>query len=160
MVNDKQLVARKILETVPLVMRTVAAEMRQADQFFSTAHFRSLWVLNSKACSLSELAEYQSVSLPTMSNSVTILEERGWAKRTRSPEDHRRVIIEITDEGRMVLQDVRDQSEKRVVEILGDLPDADLDQLEAGLTILRNAFIGAFSQEYCSKKHPFNKSED
>lgn len=158
--NDQRLIARKVLETVPLVMRTVAAEMRQDDHFFSPAHFHLLLALNHRSCSLSELAEHQSVSLPTMSNSVTILEERGWAQRRRSPEDRRKVIIEITDEGRQMLQSVHDQAEKRVAEILTGLSDGELQQIEAGLAVLRDAFIGAMRHEYCSVKGEFQSAED
>ncbi len=158
--DDKYYIARKVLETVPLVMRTVAAEMRQDDHFFSPAHFHLLLALNHRACSLSELAEHQSVSLPTMSNSVTILEERGWAQRRRSAEDRRKVIIEITESGQQMLQSIHDQAEKRVADILDGLTDTEFRQIEAGLAVLRDAFIRDMRHEYCSPKSEFNRAED
>ena len=61
--------ARDILEIVPLVMRTVAAELRAAGELPAPAHFGLLVMLRTQPRTLTELAALQGVSLPTMSNS-------------------------------------------------------------------------------------------
>ena len=139
--------ARQILEVVPLVMRTVSAEMRQTDPFLVTSHFRLLWLLRHCSLSLSELAEHQAVSLPTMSNSITILEERGWARRTRSEVDRRVVLIEITDEGRAVLAHVEAQMEQRVAEIIASLDETEQTTISSGLRMLRDMFMKAIDED-------------
>ena len=133
--------ARQILEVVPLVMRTVSAELRQTDPFVVTAHFRLLWLLKHRSHSLSELAEHQAVSLPTMSNSVTILEERGWASRKRSETDRRKLMIEITPEGHEVLEQVHQHMAQRVAEIIDPLSAEDQAAISRGLLILRQTFM-------------------
>lgn len=138
--------ARQILEVVPLVMRTVSAEMRQTDPFVVTAHFRLLWLLKHHPHTLSELAERQAVSLPTMSNSVTILEERGWASRKRSEEDRRKLMIEITPAGRRVLEQVHEQMARRVAEIIGSLDDEEREAISHGLLVLRDTFMKAIDE--------------
>lgn len=138
-----EILAQQILQTLPLVMRTVAAEMRQADPLVGTAHFHLLWLLEEKSFSLSELAERHAVSLPTMSNSITILEERGWAHRVRSEEDRRKVVIEITAQGREVLAQTRSQMQERVAEIIKTLSDDEQEAVSQGLRILRDTFISA-----------------
>ncbi len=147
--DDTPSLAQQLLGTVPLVMRALAAELRQSEHFMATAHFRLLWMLEHRKFSLSELAEHLHVSLPTMSNSVTILEERGWAERVRSPEDRRKVVIEITPEGRAVLAEVNSMAEARVDQIMETLSTQDRDTLQAGLLILRRAFAPAI-EEFCA----------
>lgn len=133
--------AHQILEIFPLVMRTVAAELRQHSHNVESAHFRLLWLLEYEPQTLSELAEKQAVSLPTMSNTITILEERGWAKRQRLTTDRRKVVIEITPEGRAVLASVREQAEMRVGEIMAAIAPADQARIAEALLLLRDAFM-------------------
>ena len=78
--------AREILEIIPLVMRTVAAELRSAGEMPAPAHFGLLSILAARPRMLTELASLQGVSLPTMSNSISAMVERGWVRRT-SPKD-------------------------------------------------------------------------
>jgi DNA-binding MarR family transcriptional regulator len=139
---EPQQIAHQILETVPLVMRHLWAEMRQDENFLIVPHFRLLWILRHHACSLSELAEKQAVSLPTMSNSVSILEDKGWVARNRSDEDRRKVVIELTDAGRAVLEEAGRHAEARISQLLASIHEHDREVLSAGLTILREIFIG------------------
>jgi len=138
-------ISQQILEIIPLVMRTVAFELRQTEYVIVTPHFRLLWMLNIRSFTLSELAEHQAVSLPTMSNSITILEERGWVTRLRSDIDRRKVLIELSPAGRDVLRQVRHQAERRVAEHLSKLAAAEVQTLLAGLCVLRDVF----TSEHC-----------
>ena len=73
--------ARDILQIVPLVMRTVAAELRAAGELPAPAHFPLLHMLSEQPRTLSELAAFRGVSLPSMSSSVTTLVGKGWIRR-------------------------------------------------------------------------------
>ena len=98
--------ARELLEIVPLVMRTVAAELRSAGELPAPAHFGLLMVLSEGGRTLTELAALRGVSLPTMSNSVTALVQRGWIRRTGPGKDRRTVVLEVTTSGRGTLDRV------------------------------------------------------
>src|SRR2546423_14051248 len=100
--------ARELLEIIPLVMRTVAAELRAAGEMPAPAHFGLLSILNVRPRMLSDLASLQGVSLPTMSSSISAMVERGWVRRTSpAPESDRRVVtIEVTATGRAALERV------------------------------------------------------
>ena len=63
-------------------MRTVAAELRAAGELPAPAHFGLLTMLGNQPRTLTELALLQGVSLPTMSNSISTLVQRGWVKRS------------------------------------------------------------------------------
>jgi len=140
MSSTTQAVVRQVLETIPLVMRTLASELRHTGYTPAPAHFRLLFILASRPHNLSELAEKQAVSLPSMSNSITTLVGRGWVKRVRASHDRRVVLIELTPAGREVLGDIQCRVEARMTELLGSLSPAACDQLSVGLEILRSAF--------------------
>src|SRR2546430_2705369 len=86
--------ARELLQIMPLVMRTVAAELRSAGEFPAPAHFGLLMKLSEQPRTLTELATLSGVSLPTMSNSVTAVVDRGWVRRSAPARDRRVVIVE------------------------------------------------------------------
>jgi DNA-binding MarR family transcriptional regulator len=132
--------AREILEIIPLVMRTVAAELRASGDMPAPAHFGLLTMLGHQSRTLTELALLQGVSLPTMSNSISTLVERGWVNR-QSPAANRRVVmIEVTPTGRATLERVGKAAEARLVEMLGRLDLPSRRRLQAGLTVLREVF--------------------
>src|SRR5919198_1801585 len=92
--------ARDILQIIPLVMRAVAAQLRSAGELPAPAHFGLLSMLSERSRTLTELASIQGVSLPTMSNSISAMVERGWVRRTGPGPDRRVVVIEVTAAGR------------------------------------------------------------
>jgi DNA-binding MarR family transcriptional regulator len=137
---DSHSIAQQILAIVPPVMRTVAAELRRSDRPVSPAYFGALYTLAVRPCNLSELAEHQGVSLPTISNTVASLVARGLVQRTRSHEDRRVVKIELTQAGRQHLIQVSHQAEERVEAMLEGISEDDRRALVEGLAVLRRIF--------------------
>jgi DNA-binding MarR family transcriptional regulator len=139
-------VAREILKIIPLVMRTVAAELRAAGELPAHAHFGLLTMLSAQPRTLSELANLQGVSLPTMSNSISAMVQRGWVRRTAPPQDRRVVIIEVTPTGKAVVERVGRAAEAHLAVILTPLDAAARRRLQAGLAVLRKIFSDAPAQ--------------
>lgn len=145
--NKVAFVAQQTVAVIPLVMRTLAAELRQTGHLPSHSHFGVMATLAERSrCNLSELAEQQSVSLPSMSNTVSKLVERGWVKRTQSESDRRQVLISLTPEGGAMLLALKQQAEARIETILAPLSAAEQDVLLAGLTVLRSAFHSVLAE--------------
>ena len=134
--------ARDILEIVPLVMRTVAAELRAAGELPAPAHFGLLSILSERPRMLTELASIQGVSLPTMSNSISAMVDRGWVRRTAPDTDRRVVIIDVTPAGRAALERVAKAAEAHLAEVLAHLDPAARRRLHGGLGVLRKVFAG------------------
>lgn len=149
-----QAAVREVLETIPLVMRTLHAELRHIEYALPPGHFRLLHILAKHPRNLSELAEKQRVSRPTMSNSISTLVERGWVKRVRDRHDRRMVLIELTPAGKAVLSETRREAEARVTDLLAPLSPAECDQLLAGLAILREILARAVGDAESLEKTP------
>ena len=136
-------VSQEIVEVIPLIMRTIVADHHNSSHPMSPAHLRLLTVLAHHSCNLSELALRQAVRLPTMSNSISVLVQRGWVKRVPSPDDRRQVVLEMTPDGRAVLCEIKGQAEARVAELLGRLSSDELKRLSTGIAILEGALSPA-----------------
>src|SRR6185295_7898979 len=132
--------ARDILEIIPLVMRTVAAELRAAGEMPAPAHFGLLSILSVHPRMLTDLASLQGVSLPTMSNSISAMAERGWVRRTAPEKDRRIVMIEVTATGRAALERVAKCAETHLADVLAPLDLPSRRRLLGGLGILRKVF--------------------
>src|SRR4051794_11283031 len=136
-------VAREILKIIPLVMRTVAAELRAAGELPAPAHFGLLTMLSAQPRTLTELASLQGVSLPTMSNSISAMVERGWVRRTAPPKDRRVIIIEVTPTGKAAVERVGRAAEAHLAVMLAPLNVQAKRRLQAGLAVLRKVFTDA-----------------
>lgn len=134
--------AREILKIIPLVMRTVAAELRAAGEMPAPAHFGLLTMLIEQPRTLTELALLQGVSLPTMSNSISTLVDRGWAERSSPAKDRRVVLVEITPLGKATVERVGKAAETHLAERLAGLDAGERDRLQEGLSVLRRVFGG------------------
>ncbi len=129
-----------LAQIFPLVMRAITARLRQSGCDIMPAHLRLLALLACGSCNLSALAEKQAVSLPTISNSVSVLVERGWVKRVHAPHDRRVVLLELTSDGRAILAKTKEFAALYIAELVAPLSTDDHKALLAGLAVLRRAF--------------------
>jgi DNA-binding MarR family transcriptional regulator len=137
--------ARDVLEIIPLVMHTVAAELRSAGELPAPAHFGLLSVLSERPRMLTELAALHGVSLPTMSSSISAMAERGWVRRAAPEKDRRVVMIEVTATGRAALDRVARCAEAHLAEVLAPLDVLSRRRLQGGLGVLRKVFTRSSS---------------
>jgi DNA-binding MarR family transcriptional regulator len=140
--------ARQIVGIIPLVMRIVGAEIRRNPQLQDASQIGLMRMLkHGGACTMTDLADRWTVSLPTMSRSVRRLEERDWVKLSRSAHDRRQVLIELTPIGQAVLDETYSLTARRVEELVIALSPDDLVRLNQGLAVLRAMFEVAVQSE-------------
>ncbi len=94
-------------------------ETRLSETTMTLPQFRVLAFLTEGEWAASALAEWLDVSRPSVTALVDGLVERGWVERRESPEDRRRVLHQITDDGRAALE----ASTGRLATALDDLLD-------------------------------------
>lgn len=102
--------------------------------------FAILWRLaDSGPQRVSTLADALYVDISTVSRQLTALEETGWVLRQRDPADARASLVDLTEEGRRVLDHNRELRLARLRRILADWSDADRERLAAELARFNRA---------------------
>lgn len=134
--------AALLLETTPLVMRTIRAQMRgyrAAD--LSVPQFRALgFVRRHAGASLSELAEHLGLTAPATSRLVDGLVARGYVLRQSKPRDRRTLELTASPRGVAMLDSTRERTLADLRERLAPLADADRAALVSALETLRALF--------------------
>ncbi len=115
--------AALLADTVPLIMRTIRAEMRKhrsAD--LSVPQFRALaFIGRHPGTSLSAVAEYIGLTLPSISKMIDRLKARGLVARRDAPDDRRRICLELTPLGQATWQSSTQATRTHLAEQLAAL---------------------------------------
>ncbi len=137
-------IARQLLETVPLVMRTIRAEMRsQRTADLSVPQFRALGFIDrNDGASLSDLAEHMGLTLPTVSKLVDGLVARGLVGRRDDQRDRRRAMLRITPAGHDILAVARKKAQQSLGRRLAALSRADQAVVLQAMVLLHGVFTG------------------
>ena len=114
---DSVVVASQAL--LALVARTIAPALEQV----SLQQFRVLVVLvGAGPHRLGALAARLDVVPSTFSRTIDRMEAAGWVIRSPNADSRREVIVDVTAEGRRLVEGVTDARRQEVVDILAKLP--------------------------------------
>jgi len=142
MITSPDVCAQEILEVVPVVMRTIRAEMRRhrtAD--LSVPQFRTLAFIDRNVdASLSDVAEHIGLTLPSMSKIVDGLVARKLVTRQTHATDRRRMMLALTARGLTALQTSREATRACLAEDLAALSDRQRETIAQAMEILRPVF--------------------
>lgn len=134
--------AARVMETIPLLMRFIRADMRShnADSL-SIPQLRSLSFINrNPGTSLSEVAEHLGVTCATASTTIERLVQRHLVQRTDNPQERRRVVLNLTEEGKLLFTQSQAKTSAHIADILEGLTPEEVSHIEEGLTLLKNVF--------------------
>ncbi|HET8598914.1 MAG TPA: MarR family transcriptional regulator [Segeticoccus sp.] len=84
-----------------------------------------------------DLARADHCTQPTMTGQLHRLEQQGWVRRLSDPTDGRASLVEITDEGRRALGEVRAARERVIAPLLAQLSSEERQQLSQGLAVVQ-----------------------
>jgi DNA-binding MarR family transcriptional regulator len=134
--------ALDILETVPMVMRVLRAEMRQHRQTgLSVPQFRSLAFLKGRpGAALNSLAEHIGLTPASTSKLVDGLVERNLVERRDALEDRRRIMLSLTPQGLSVWEDAFEHTRAFLAERLAGLSETEREALQGSMRVLRPLF--------------------
>ncbi len=141
--HDEGDCARELLEVVPAVMRFIRSQMRSHRGLsLSVAQFRTLvFIERSAGISLGGVAEHLGLTPPSACKLIDGLEGRGLITRTPSPEDRRRVAIEITAAGKRCVGDARRETRRSLSGVLSALDEGSRGEITAAMGMLRSVFV-------------------
>ena len=136
--------ATLVMDTVPLLMRTIRQEMRrQRPAEISMPQFRALRILQRHPeISLSQMAQCLDLTLATTSKLVDVLEKHALVARVGCPTDHRKLMISLSTLGAETLEQAREAAETRLAELLAQLSADDCAAVAAAMLALR-AVVGS-----------------
>src|SRR5512135_370422 len=142
MTTSADVCAQEILEVVPVVMRTIRAELRRhrtAD--LSVPQFRTLAFIDRNVdASLSDVAEHIGLTLPSLSKIVDGLVTRKLVTRQTAPEDRRRMTLALTARGQTALQASREATRACLAEDLAALTEHERETIKQAMCSLRPVF--------------------
>ncbi len=99
-------------------------------------------------CRMGPLAEAALRSAASMTGIVDRLLERGLVRRERHPGDRRSVVVQLTEQGRALLEEVREARRQKVHRLLEVLPETERHRLRE----IVNTLIAALEEEAESGK--------
>jgi DNA-binding MarR family transcriptional regulator len=137
MANEPHKTARLVLDTLPALMQAVAADMRRMDHPMPMPHFRVLKMLQKSSMTVSQLAERCRVSLPTMSNTVTVLATNGWVERIADLEDRRKADLRITESGVLLVGEMEQHIVEWISSLFSGLSAEELGAIDDGFAVLK-----------------------
>ncbi|MBC7725751.1 MAG: MarR family transcriptional regulator [Burkholderiaceae bacterium] len=86
---------------------------------------------------LSELAEIERVTPPSMNRTVGALVDAGYIERETSPDDRRKVFLHLSPTGTELVRETRRRRDEWLYQRLADLSPAERRTLADAATILR-----------------------
>lgn len=139
------LCAGLLLDTVPLVMRTLHEVIHEiSDPELTVGQFRTLmFVHKHEGANLSAAAEHLGLRLASTSKLVDHLVRRRLLGRAHDPADRRRMVLRLTARGDALLQEANELARRRLAGVLNKLEGGELATLRAGLGMLQASFLPA-----------------
>ena len=127
----------ELIDVVNLVTQAFWAELRRSGETIEMSQWSTLRRIARTPCTMSELARYKGVGLPTISKSVDMLVRRGWVERWVDKSDRRQTLVRLTSAGRRVLAGCRRALEKFLDEQLASLSAAERKSIDHSLQLVR-----------------------
>ncbi len=145
-IEDQQL-ATKLLELLPQVSRTMAGGIRTHPDPIALNQLMVLRTLEERPSNLSDLAKEHIVSLPAMSNTISRMVKQGWVTRTRSQEDRRMILIELTDSGQKRISSIFQHLANHLTALFDNLSPQEKAELTRGLSLVETIFTSVGGRE-------------
>ncbi len=141
--NSSDIVAREILDIVPVIMRVIRAEMRNhrsAD--LAIPQFRTLlFIERNPGSSLLTLANHLGLTPPTVSKMVDGLVLNRLLRREESLKDRRMVTLTLTAQGCTILEKARNGTLASLIDVLSRLTAEEGETVSQAMKLLHGLFL-------------------
>jgi DNA-binding MarR family transcriptional regulator len=119
------------------IARTGRSLRTSAEAPIGPGSFSTLWTITGQGQTrLSDLAETEGVSRPTMTRIIDALEQRGYVTRKPDPDDGRAQLVSATRRGRTLIADGRAVRVKALASRIEALPPDHAARVEEAIAIL------------------------
>ncbi len=140
--TDAQESANRLLDTIPLIMGALRHQMRdRRPGKMSVPQFRVMVYLGlNDGAMLSDVSNHVGLSRPTMSKMVDALVRRRWVSRRIPPDNRRSVRLGLTESGRKVTGDAREEARRKFAVLLGRLSSEEQKTVVEAMALLGKVF--------------------
>jgi DNA-binding MarR family transcriptional regulator len=140
--------AHLVFDVVPQVMQNLRAEMRRRrGPEISVLQLRALaYLRRNPGATLSSVAEYVGLTLPSMSSQVSGLVARNLIDRSISAEDRRFVTLTLTEQGRSLLETARHGTQESLAKTLSVLSADERTTVVEAMKLLAQVFAPPSSE--------------
>jgi MarR family transcriptional regulator, organic hydroperoxide resistance regulator len=131
---------RVLMETLPLMMGFVTAEVRRQDpdKRFTLVQLRALNILKRRgSISLKELAEELGSKLPTASVLIVRLVKQKLVKRQTDKKERRKVVIQLTEQGETLIDSLNNSIFQQLSKQVQVLNDSERSKLYEGVLLFQ-----------------------
>jgi DNA-binding MarR family transcriptional regulator len=126
-------VSSQLLPGAALLTRLL---VRQLGGTWSRTEVSLLNTLSYRPRRITELAEFERLAQPTMTQLVKRLEQDGLVTRERQADDGRVVLVDLTEAGVAAVEDFRAQASAALGRCLAEMPDERVEALAAATETL------------------------
>ena len=141
--------ARDLMDTAPKIMQSIRVEMRRgrgAD--LSIPQFRTMrFIQRNPDSSLSNLADYLGLTLPSASKLVDGLVKQKLVTRQESTSDRRCLTLVLTQSGESIVDSARASAQANLEKILSFLSSDELKTIHQSMELLFPLFVSQRTQQ-------------
>ncbi len=140
--NSSYQTAALVMDNIPLLMRLLRAKFREKRVGDLTmAQFRTLGFVDANNnASLSDVAGYIGLSLPSMSKLVDALVNQGLLTRSEHGKDRRRICLALTGAGKRELDEAYRHTQSFFAEKFAELTEDERAQVSGAMNLLKKLF--------------------
>jgi DNA-binding MarR family transcriptional regulator len=142
MTTANEELAHELMDSVPLIMRAIRAEMRShRESDLSVAQFRAMvYIHRNPAASLSQVADHLGLTPPSTSALIEELVQRGLVARKEVKENRRQIQLDLTVPGKTMLSSAQALTASHLAQILDKLNASEKEQALEILQKLHSIF--------------------
>jgi DNA-binding MarR family transcriptional regulator len=135
--------ARELMDTCPQIVQSIRIEMRSGrGGDLSIPQFRTLRFIQSNPdTSLSGLADFLGLTLPSVSKLVDGLVSQELVFRQESQIDRRRLTLILTQAGETIVNSARAEAQSNLASRLSSLCDDELETIQRAMELLHRLFV-------------------
>jgi DNA-binding MarR family transcriptional regulator len=146
--------AEQVMDAVPMAIRTIGAEMRRRhSEKLSAQQFRAMsFIRFNRGASLSSVADFVGVRLPTTSKLVDGLVDKKYVIRKTDGADRRRVVLNLSARGEEILDYMRRDAIGFVENILQPLSEKECAMMMLSMELLYTMMKSSHADSTKDKK--------
>lgn len=126
---------REFSELFPKIMQYMGPQI-YGESGVTAQQFRVLQLIGRESVTVGDLSTRSNAKAPAMTRLLRRLEAKGWVSKSQDPGDRRVIWLELTDEGRAVMEELARNREKVIEEMFARLSPEEQRQIIEGIRLI------------------------